>query len=520
MTLTLPDLNPIPADIDQHIRRLLDAPKDPAIGEWLLELIKGSSHRNTGEDLHWRLLAVVWLAMEYDTDTAWTYLMWLNMSEPVMSGHFSEMFIEAVDYMEAHVNVANWQAQATDERLVTFFKDFRPIPAQRKMKPLMRKLLVNPTRPETGVWLAAYCRGTADNNSNFMRSWRLLAAAWYAAAFNSTEEGLSYLQTLVNKADRLPPNDNKLLMDAANEADGLAAMTLIIADCRNPTIKTMLKDFGHPDLPILAQNILDSPPNYSHLTPLASQATADAETFQQNLAQLEQAGILPKHAVILDLACGPLATQTLLLTSAGYKTLGVDLNIPPGYLPLPGAKAWFTRNKHTKVWKEATHPYYQALAQQVELKLKWNKVRIQLADLTRLEAGDNSFDAVICTNHLQHAPDVNGLLAETARVLKPGGLLLADIRPYATLSGAFQNDLQTPWGHLRGGIPSTAPYPLNKWREKQFQEALGKFFILDQWLPKVEPQAQAQLTADIRAELVDYSEEELTRRQILVVARK
>jgi SAM-dependent methyltransferase len=469
----LPPLNPLPDDIEVHIKRLLQSPNGPALGEWLLELIQNSGHMNSGDDLHWRLLAVVWLAMEYDPDQAWPHLMWLNMGEPVMAGHFGEIFIEAIDSLDAHVKMATWQAQATDQRLVTFFQDFHCIPAQHKLRPLMSKLFSQPTRPETGLWLRAFCQGTAHNDGHSMRPWRLLAAAWYAAAFKPAE-GLSYLQTLTNGANTLTPIDNKRFMDAATEANGLAVMIQIIAGCPDPAVKTLLQDFGHPDLPTVVEAILDSPPDYSRLSNLARQAPADAEIFKHYLACLERAGLLPKGTVILDLACGPLAPQTLLLNSAGYKTWGVDLDIPPGYWPLSGVKAWFKRNQHSKAWQVTTTPYYQALAQQVDLKLKWNRVKIKLADLTRLEATDNSFAAVICANHLQHAPDVNALLVEAARVLKPGGLFLANIRPYAALTGSFQVDSPAPWSHLRQEPPPAAYLPLNKWREIQYQAALEK----------------------------------------------
>ncbi len=187
---------------------------------------------------------------------------------------------------------------------------------------------------------------------------------------------------------------------------------------------------------------------------------------------------------------------------------------------MSGVKAWFKRNQHRKAWQTATAPYYRALAQQVDQKLKWNKVKIKPADLTRLEAEANSFAAVICANHLHHAPDVDALLAEAARVLKPGGLFLATIRPYAALTGAFQVDSPAPWSHLRQESPPPAHLPLNKWRETQFRDALEKHFSLDQWLPATDMQAQSHLTPEIRAELADFSAAELTSKQIVVVAKK
>ena len=521
MTQTLPALNPFPDDIEEHIQRLLQAPPDPATGDWLLELIKASGHMSTGDDMRWRLLCIVWLSMVYNPDDGWPYLQWLNMGEPAISSHLSDMLIEALDNYSGHVQMANWQVNTQDERLQTFFNDFHPIPALRKMQPLMTGLFADPTRPEVGVWLATFCEGTTYNDVNYFRLWRLLAAAWYAAGFNASK-GLEYLHTLTGKAVTLSAADNGLLMDAADKTNGTAALILLIADCSDPAVREMLKEFGHPDLPAVANSILQSKPHYAHLSGTAEHAATDVALFKQTLQIIEQAGITPKRGTLLNLACGPLAEQALLFGSTGYKVLGLGLEVPPDYLPLAGATQWLKRRKHTSAWKEATADYYKALVQLTGLKLKWNNVDIKLADLTRLEEADNSFEAIICTNHLHHAPDVNSLLAEAARVLKPGGIFVANIRPYTGFIGAFQVDPQAPWAHLRSDVPfePVAALPLNKWRASQFRAALDVHFAVEQWQVDVDVQAQQLLIPDIRAQLADYTDEELTCTQILAVAVK
>jgi ubiquinone/menaquinone biosynthesis C-methylase UbiE len=160
------------------------------------------------------------------------------------------------------------------------------------------------------------------------------------------------------------------------------------------------------------------------------------------------------------------------------------------------------------------------LGQLAGLKLKWPKVTIKLADLTRLQFTDDSFDVVLCLNYLQHAPDVDSLLAETARVLKPAGLLLADIRPYPALTGAFQApDSASPWSHVRQSFydPSLA---LNQWRERQYQATFEKYFTVEQWRTEQDEEAIALITPETQAELADYSKEELTRKEIVVLAKK
>lgn len=524
-TLTLPSLNPIPPDIDEQLRRLLrqvaqsPSPPDPALGDWLLELIKNSGHMSTGDDMRWRVLSMVWLATQFDIDRAWPYLMWLNMNEPVISDHLADILGEALDDLDCHVQVANWIANASDERLVTFFSDFHHIPAVRKMPAILGNLLARPAAAETGIWLKAFCRDSSGYVLPHVRRWCLVAAAWYATCFDPAE-GLAYLQQHSNGSSSLSAADNKLLLETAGEFNGTSAMIQWIAACSDPAVKTMLKDFGHPDLTSFAQDILNNPPNYDYLAASIDQAAADARTYKESVSLLEAAGISLTSARILNLACGWLAPQTVLFASTGARATGVDLHIPPAYLPLPGLKYWLKRHNHAKAWRAATAPYYEALARQTGLKLKWGRVKIRLADLTRLPWAGPTFSVVVCSGYLQHAPDVDSLLAEAARVLQPGGLLLADILPFPALTGAFQPfDSSPAWGHLRAGYhhPSV---PLNQWREAQYRAAFDRYFNIEQWLAEQDEQAQARLTPDIQTELAGYSADELTRKRLIVLARK
>src|SRR5215510_7327029 len=106
--------------------------------------------------------------------------------------------------------MASWLAKIKDERLKSFFQDFQVIPPQRKLKPLFSQLLLHPTQPNVGLWLGAFCQGTQYHDSQFLRGWRLLAAAWYAAAFDP-EEGLKFLKLLIGDARSLSEADNQLL---------------------------------------------------------------------------------------------------------------------------------------------------------------------------------------------------------------------------------------------------------------------------------------------------------------------
>jgi len=371
------------------------------------------------------VLALVWLAAQFSVDKAWPYLMWLNQNEAALSDHLNEILSDAVTDYQCHVQMATWIAAANDDRLRAFFAPYRNIPGQRELFALIPQLLAAPKAPATGVWLQAFCRDVRDNPSPYMRPWQLLFFAWYAVCFNPAE-GLDLLQDLSGGAKTLSAEDNLILMKTLEDVDALKPMIGWLAACADGDVQTMLKEVGHPDLQLVTQAALNRPPDYSHLPATALQAQADAQTFQKILAQLQAASISPKKARLLDLGCGPLAAQSVLLNAAGYKITGVDLDISPLWLPASGLKQTLKRSKLVKAWKQTTDPYYKTLAQESGQKLKLKKAAVQPGDPTRLNFPNHHFDAVICAGHLQQAPNPRGVLSEAVRVLKPGGVLITD----------------------------------------------------------------------------------------------
>ena len=55
-----------------------------------------------------------------------------------------------------------------------------------------------------------------------------------------------------------------------------------------------------------------------------------------------------------------------------------------------------------------------------------------VSDITDIPVDDNSFDAILCTEVLEHVPDAVAALKEFERVIKPGGTLLITA-PFASL---------------------------------------------------------------------------------------
>lgn len=86
------------------------------------------------------------------------------------------------------------------------------------------------------------------------------------------------------------------------------------------------------------------------------------------------------------------------------------------------------------------------------LRLRGQRVDLVAADASRLPFRDCGFDAVICTETLEHLPDDGGAMREIARTLASGGTLLGAVPSHFTellywrLSRGYW---QTPGGHLR-----------------------------------------------------------------------
>lgn len=73
-------------------------------------------------------------------------------------------------------------------------------------------------------------------------------------------------------------------------------------------------------------------------------------------------------------------------------------------------------------------------------RLKSDRPRFVVADLTRLPFEDDSFDCVTCGYVLEHLPDAKHGLEELARVMAPGGRMLL-LTTEDTFSGAWTSRL-------------------------------------------------------------------------------
>lgn len=138
---------------------------------------------------------------------------------------------------------------------------------------------------------------------------------------------------------------------------------------------------------------------------------------------------------LLDLGCGEGRHAIAAWRQHGVDVLAVDLS---------------TADLHTARGRAAE----QAAQEQTPDALRVEPATFMAinADALRLPFADHSFDAIVCSEVLEHIPDYRAALEEIRRVLRPGGLLCVSVPrawPERLCWLLCREYHQTPGGHLR-----------------------------------------------------------------------
>ncbi len=219
---------------------------------------------------------------------------------------------------------------------------------------------------------------------------------------------------------------------------------------------------------------------------------------------------------ILDLANGRLRPQYAILRAQGHRVVGVDL---------------VNRPEHS----------WTARAYAVARMMYANRLRVPLAvmrpdslvcgDVRRLPFPSDLFDLVTSVAAFEHFLDVPAVVAELARVLRPGGVIWAAIHVFTAPSGGHNLSFAEvplrhvppgvdPWDHLRSRrLPF--PVPLNEWRIHQYLEAFAQHVTIVRHYCHTR-EGEHLLTPEIEAELGarGYTRDELTCAAYVIVAQR
>jgi len=153
---------------------------------------------------------------------------------------------------------------------------------------------------------------------------------------------------------------------------------------------------------------------------------------------------------VLDLGCGEGRHVIAVSAVDGADAIGVDLSLED----LATAR---DRHRQFLQMHDSAAPAGEQATGTVEPAAATNGngaglFALLAGDALRLPFGDGTFDAVICSEVLEHLPDYRGALDEMLRVLRPGGRLAVSVpRPWCEricwrLARAYH---QVPGGHLR-----------------------------------------------------------------------
>jgi SAM-dependent methyltransferase len=172
-------------------------------------------------------------------------------------------------------------------------------------------------------------------------------------------------------------------------------------------------------------------------------------------------------------------------------------------------------------------------------------------DATSLRFLDGMFDWVVSVNALEHVGDVEGVLSEIARVLRPDGLALLTFEPVWSCSYGHHLHhfgdcarLVPPWAHLTwsprrmrralaGKWPADAPLSLddairwvyhapgvNRLTVRDFRERLGRCPLRAEWTVDLkEAEVDREVVAGI-ASTTGLTPDELTTKGLSVLLRK
>lgn len=234
---------------------------------------------------------------------------------------------------------------------------------------------------------------------------------------------------------------------------------------------------------------------------------------------------------VLDIGCGRLYPYTLLLHSLGNRVVGVDI-VYIGINGSPLKRYWSSlmRNGVEGFSKDFLYAlllknrtYYNTLRKLCGFPLDFD-VDIRQMNTQDLLFPDEIFDVAISNAVFEHVRDVSRGVSELSRTMKKGGIAYVLIHLFASLSGGHHYDYANsskvpPWDHLRQGR-CPVPVYLNRLREEEYLSLFREEFDIMKVIDVGFGEGKEYLTAEIRAELKDYSEEELLKGGIIIVAQK
>ncbi len=273
---------------------------------------------------------------------------------------------------------------------------------------------------------------------------------------------------------------------------------------------------------------------------MEEQAKHDHECFEKILRTLspflENGDLNGKH--VLDIGCGHKYPLSVLFHNHGSVTVGIDLE----YIGTSDTtlKMWWrslalngievtARNLLYLLLKKRT-VYYKTLEQMSNISPLTTKVDIRHMSVEEMQFPDETFDLIVSLAVFEHVGDVAKAVNEVSRVMKRRGIAWINIHLFPSLSGGHHREWSHPKYYDSSGIPPWDQlrenrYPvhggyLNRMREHEYLMLFRQKLDIIEVLDEGSGEGKALLTPDLRRELQGWTESELLKRGITIIARK
>jgi SAM-dependent methyltransferase len=177
----------------------------------------------------------------------------------------------------------------------------------------------------------------------------------------------------------------------------------------------------HPDMVRPARHGFELVPTEREVAAIASGYRLAATSVTR---QLNAAGLAVPGARILEIGAGT-GNLTFALAASGADAIGIDASL-------------------------GSYPTLERDRVRAALLPDDPSTRLHAADAAQLPFEDESFDAVVSVSVVEHLVDLDAVLVETSRVLRPGGIACHGPHPwYCATGGHALCSLDAPWGHVR-----------------------------------------------------------------------
>lgn len=265
---------------------------------------------------------------------------------------------------------------------------------------------------------------------------------------------------------------------------------------------------------------------------MAGLAKIHWEQFRLMIDSLQPVCGEVKAKTILDIGCGRLYPYTLLLHSLGNQVVGIDVAyIGANAFPLKKYLRSLKRNGVEGFARDFLYAilsknktYYSALRKSAGFPVNNTGIDIREMNAEDLLFPDETFDIAVSVATFEHISNVRQAVSELSRVMKKGRVAYILIHLFTSLSGGHHFDYANPskvppWDHLRQN-QYPCPVYLNKLREHEYLHLLREKFNILRVMDIGVGEGKDFLTPEIRAELRAYSNEELLKRGITIIARR